>query len=73
MLLEHVMVRSYVHQILTSKNDATSLMNDLGQLLDTHIRKEERVIFPLIEEALPEEELQKIKPCLHTDEIPPKL
>jgi hemerythrin-like domain-containing protein len=69
MLLEHVMIRSHIHQILTSENDEVELMNDLGILLDNHIRKEERVIFPMIEEALPEDELTKLKPYLHVDEI----
>ncbi|GAB3049771.1 hemerythrin domain-containing protein [Virgibacillus ainsalahensis] len=71
-LLEHVTIRSYVHQILTCEANIVPLMNKLGELLTTHIRKEERVIFPMIEEALPEHELQKLKPYLHTDELPPK-
>ena len=40
-------------------------MNELGELLETHIRKEERIIFPMIEEALPEEKLQELGFYLH--------
>jgi iron-sulfur cluster repair protein YtfE (RIC family) len=72
MLLEHVQIRSYVHQILHTDENLVTLMNQLGQLLDDHIRKEERIIFPMIEKALPEEELVKLKPYLHVDEIKPK-
>ncbi|MFC2948055.1 hemerythrin domain-containing protein [Virgibacillus sediminis] len=72
MLLEHVTIRSYVQQIITSDENSVSLMNRLGQLLDSHIRKEERIIFPMIEDELPEKELQKLKPYLHVDEIPPQ-
>ncbi|WP_234028591.1 hemerythrin domain-containing protein [Lentibacillus sp. Marseille-P4043] len=68
MLLEHVTIRSHVHQILTYEDNLVSLMNNLGELLDTHIRKEERVLFPMIEAALPEHELQKLKPYLHIDD-----
>ncbi|WP_085991273.1 hemerythrin domain-containing protein [Oceanobacillus senegalensis] len=72
LLLEHVTVRSLVHQILTSNENEVSLMNKLGELLNTHIRKEERIVFPMIEEALPEHELQKLKPYLHIDEVQPE-
>ncbi|MFC3039695.1 hemerythrin domain-containing protein [Virgibacillus xinjiangensis] len=72
MLMEHVIIRSHIQQILASEEDPTSLMNHLGQLLETHIRKEERVIFPMIEKALPEEELKRMEPYLHVSEAPPQ-
>lgn len=40
-------------------------MRDLGQQLTTHVREEEREVFPMIEDALPENELQNLKPYLH--------
>lgn len=59
-LLEHVQIRSMVRQVLEQSTISESLMRELGTLLETHIRKEERVIFPFIEQALPEEELLKL-------------
>src|SRR5699024_4481454 len=68
MLLEHVKLRSYVKQILTTEDNLIPLMNEYGELLETHVRREERVVFPMIEKALPEDELQKMKPYLHISE-----
>lgn len=68
MLLEHVKLRSYVHQILTTTDDLIPSMNEFGELLTTHVRREERIVFPMIEEDLPEDELQKLAPYLHTSE-----
>ena len=51
---------------LSLKNtwDQEAVLNELGNELDAHIRKEERVLFPLIQEYCTEEMLQKIKPLL---------
>jgi hemerythrin-like domain-containing protein len=70
MLLEHVKLRSYVQQILSTEAEADliPIMNEFGELLTTHVRREERVVFPMIEKDLPEEELQKLAPYLHTNE-----
>lgn len=64
MLLEHVTIRSGMSQL---QDDALTLeeMRALGQLLQAHIRKEEQVIFPMIEAAIPEDELTKLAPYLH--------
>lgn len=59
-LLEHVLIRSMVRQVLEQPTISEPLMHELGTLLEAHIRKEERVIFPFIEKALPEEELLKL-------------
>lgn len=40
-------------------------MRYLGKFLQSHIRKEEQVIFHMIEKALPEMELKKLAPYLH--------
>lgn len=42
-----------------------SAMNELGNALEAHIRKEERNLFPLIEKYCPEEILQQIHALLH--------
>ena len=65
MLLEHVKIRAQMDTLLQKEEIDISLMNDLGVLLESHIRKEERIIFPMIEEALPEEKLQELKFYLH--------
>jgi iron-sulfur cluster repair protein YtfE (RIC family) len=35
-------------------------LHELGERLESHIRHEERVLFPMIEEALPMEELEQL-------------
>lgn len=65
MLLEHVQIRSGIHRILKESNRDINNMQQLGMLLEEHIRREERVIFPMIEKALPEEKLLELAPYLH--------
>jgi hemerythrin-like domain-containing protein len=64
-LLEHVRVRSLAGEILEARDDSIEKMHELGDLLDAHVHKEERVIFPMIEDALPEEQLQALAPYFH--------
>jgi iron-sulfur cluster repair protein YtfE (RIC family) len=40
---------------LNSSGDKTTALDEIGHLLQTHIRKEERVLFPLIQERCNEE------------------
>ncbi len=61
MLLEHIRIRSLVDQIVTRQVESVAVMHELGALLRDHIRKEERVIFPLIEAALPTDELERLE------------
>lgn len=61
-LLERALIRSKVQQLLTQSSISEALMHELGSLLEGRIRKEERVLFPMIERALPEEELEKLGP-----------
>lgn len=65
MLLEHVKIRALIDTILKSEEIDISAMHELGALLEVHVRKEERVIFPMIEKALPEEVLLELAPYLH--------
>ena len=44
--------------------DQEAILNELGNELDAHIRKEERILFPLIQQHCPEELLQKLQPLL---------
>lgn len=65
MLLEHVKIRAQMDSLINSKEVSVDVMHDLGALLETHIRKEERVIFPMIEKALPMDKLHELAPYLH--------
>jgi hemerythrin-like domain-containing protein len=66
MLLEHVTIRSQMDLLLKGKCSLEET-RQLGVLLQNHIRKEERIIFPMIEQALPEEKLIELAPYLHGD------
>src|SRR5699024_11766657 len=57
MLLEHVQIRKGMTQLLADELTIEE-MQALGVMLQSHIRKEEQVIFPMIEAALPEDELK---------------
>jgi len=65
MLLEHVEIRSLVRLIELGEGDVARHIRKLGVSFEQHVRKEERVIFPLIEAALPEDVLQQLKPYFH--------
>lgn len=65
MLLEHVGIRALIDTLLKAEETDVSIMHELGQYLESHIRKEERIIFPMIEKALPEEKLRELAPYLH--------
>lgn len=65
MLLEHVEIRALIDTILKMDGIDVTVMHKLGALLELHVRKEERVIFPMIEKALPEDVLEELAPYLH--------
>lgn len=68
MLLEHVEIRALIDTILKKDEINVAIMHKLGALLEMHVRKEERVIFPMIEKALPEEVLLELAPYLHYED-----
>jgi len=53
---EHRRIKSLVDS-LKAKNNHEQLLDELGNLLELHIRKEERILFPAIEKLLSEDEL----------------
>ncbi|MDC3413506.1 hemerythrin domain-containing protein [Aquibacillus sp. 3ASR75-11] len=68
MLLEHVKIGALMNKLLKADDDDPfELMHELGTLLETHIRKEERIIFPMIERALPEDKMNELAPYLHVN------
>lgn len=65
MLLEHVKIRAQMDNLINGEDVSLDVMHELGILLEAHIRKEERVIFPMIEKTLPEDKLHELAPYLH--------
>lgn len=65
MLLEHVQIRALIDTILKMAKINVSIMHELGDVLGSHVRKEERIVFPMIEKTLPEKALIKIAPYLN--------
>src|SRR5699024_8731028 len=64
-LLEHVTIRSHMSKLLSKEGMNIEEMQAFGALLESHIRHEERVVFPMIEQALPEEKLIELAPYFH--------
>jgi hemerythrin-like domain-containing protein len=60
-LVDHVEIRREAHELggLTS-DPPPERLHKLGERLDAHVRHEERVLFPLIEDALPDDELARV-------------
>ncbi|GAE92371.1 hypothetical protein JCM21714_1363 [Gracilibacillus boraciitolerans JCM 21714] len=67
MLIQHVQIRSYVQQIRGVKRPDRQLFRDLGALLQEHVRLEERVIFSMIEKAVPDNYLFQANGRFHRD------
>jgi iron-sulfur cluster repair protein YtfE (RIC family) len=57
---EHRKMEKLVDQIQTA-DELENILDELGWLLESHIRKEERKLFMLIQDILTEEELNDIK------------
>lgn len=60
---EHNLIKDLVLSLNEDSNHKDTL-DKLGNLLTKHIRKEERHLFPLIEEALTDDELENLKKLL---------
>jgi hemerythrin-like domain-containing protein len=56
-LVDHTLIRRDVEALETAGLDG---VHELGDRLEAHVRHEERVLFPLIEQALPEDELAQV-------------
>ena len=59
-LTDHVAIRRRASDLERSKSPNPEVLNALGEMLSDHVRHEERVLFPKIEEALTEEELVRL-------------
>ena len=58
LLREHEWIRKDV-TALEQESELSKTLFDLGDLLDRHIRQEERVLFPIFEQAVPARESDK--------------
>ena len=66
-LLEHVLIRAKIAAISAQDVPSVSELKLLGTWLELHVRLEERALFPLIEDALPEEALRELAKSLADD------
>jgi mannose-6-phosphate isomerase-like protein (cupin superfamily) len=55
-LVEHVELRRRAAELEAAESPSSSSLREVGELLEQHIRHEERVLFPAIEAAVPEPE-----------------
>jgi hemerythrin-like domain-containing protein len=68
MLVQHVHINRLVRQLASEVCDGKPLgetMHSVGTLLQGHIRLEENVVFPIIEQAMPEDALDALGRELH--------
>lgn len=64
MLQDHMLIRRDAERV--RKAPSVELLHDLGERLAAHVRLEERELFPLIEETIPEPELRALGDRLRT-------
>jgi hemerythrin-like domain-containing protein len=63
MVADHARIRGLVMTLIEegrSGEDSADTLRGIGERLESHIRLEERRVFPLVEAALPEEGLEEI-------------
>jgi len=59
-LTDHVEIRRRALDLEAGGSVDAETLNALGETLSAHVRHEERVLFPMIEEALSDEELARL-------------
>lgn len=59
-LTEHVDLRRRGQDLALGREEHLEELRELGERLERHIRHEERVLFPMIEETIPAEELERL-------------
>ena len=69
-LCEHVDIRHRAYRVADDTDADARALQQLGTCLADHVRLEERELFPLIEAALPTEDLVALAAVLHT--APPR-
>jgi hemerythrin-like domain-containing protein len=71
-LTDHVDLRRLAADVEAHDTSSLSSLHELGHRLERHIRHEERVLFPDIEMALPEAELEQVAEALRRAEDRPR-
>ncbi len=59
-LCEHAAIRALVFELEREEAPAVGILHAAGDALTDHVRLEERQLFPLIEAALPDAELERL-------------
>ncbi len=59
-LTDHIQIRRRARELGAGADAGAAQLNALGEMLSDHVRHEERVLFPMIEAALPEDELDRL-------------
>jgi len=59
-LTDHVEIRRRAGELGDGADAGSAQLNALGEILSEHVRHEERVLFPMIEDALSEDELDAL-------------
>lgn len=75
MLLQHARIRGLVMQPSDELREGEvwpETLRNIGELLEAHIRLEERDVFPMTEEVLPEEGLEEVASRLAVKEAGPR-
>jgi hemerythrin-like domain-containing protein len=67
-LAEHVDIRRRGQDLQGGADLDLEALHELGERLERHIRFEERVLFPMIEEALPPDELELLAAAIERAE-----
>lgn len=65
-LTDHVEIRRFVRALDGEERSSSESLNELGELLDSHVRHEERVLFPLIEAEFSQQELDRLSALMKT-------
>ena len=75
MLAQHAQIRGLVMKLSDEVRNGVvnpKTLEGIGKLLEIHIRLEEREVFPIIEEVLPEEGLTEVASRLKVKEAGPR-
>jgi hemerythrin-like domain-containing protein len=76
MLSQHARIRGLVMRLsdeVEGGNFRPETLREIGELLEEHIRLEERLVFPLVEESLPEAALTELAARLEVKEAGPRV
>lgn len=63
-IADHEEIRAMADVLAGDENPAPETLHELGERLDAHVRLEERELFPLIEQELPERRLAALAALL---------